>query len=929
MISLNSRPLQERISGYLDYALPIFLFLLAISFYLRTYDSAMIKITELYMLGTILITLWLCNVFESGHWPFNKNQTLLILPFLLILASGVLSFIRSPLPWGSFDFFVRRVVYSGIALITVTEIRSIEDFRRVILWLTAALVLCALYGLIQYIDYNFFPPGAPTLGIDKFVWRGAFGARIFSTFGNPNFFGNYLVIFIPLLLAIYLRTRQFFLLPLILLSLFNIYWTGSKGPAMGLIGGTAVFSFLVLQFFVHSKKIKMVVFSAAFFIILILGGYIYVRVFKQGAIHSFTFRMVTWLSTWEMVHEKPVLGNGIGTFWVLYPAYRRPAIFHIEGKHNTETDHAENEHLEVWMDEGLVGMGLWIWLIVGTSVGIYKVMGQLASHKTRAGPEKGVSQYPEEVYYMLGFLSGFLGMLIHNFTDVSMRFVSSGAPFWFLAGLNTSLILYSPLPAKHVETMLPPEKKNRSQGWDKFRTNGLRILKLVVLFFIAIVAIRILREFDWCQMRDGMANPNEQPHFFITWAVFLVTWGCCVWWFIQIAFGANKFKTLVALGLSLYLLVPFWGFFVGDANHNRAIFFSKQGIWNKSPENDAKVAGFPLEYKQMYSGEGSASLEDKMEESPWLDKLFPDRKWRRSGIGGALEHYDAVNQLRPDFIMAYYFRGNVYNDWGSQMAAKSNEAFQKGDTAQGEIYRKKADELWNKSMAAYDQTKALGPNYVQMHHQVGMIHHKWADYFNNLVPLAERYGKKELAAEYRKNSKDHLLEALKNYQLYQKIDPVFDQNFYRQAQAYIQLGDLDKAEQMYLDYIEGKECKKPYHQIFGGLYIERSSTPTDRYDLASPQHAHDTSKPTHPEAWVMLGDFYQFIKHSPEKAEAAYKRAAELRPQEIDFAKRLAAFYARSGKGQASLFYWKKVYDINPKDPDVQRFLAANPQLRK
>ncbi len=918
----------SRISRYLDLALPVFFFLLAISFYLRTYDSAMVKVTELQMFGTLLIVLWLCKIFESGRWPFNKSQTLTVLPFLLILASGIISFIQSPLPWGSFDFFVRRVVYIGIALITVAEITSLEDFRRVIRWLLAALSICVLYGLIQFIDYNFFPGGPPSMGIDKFVWRGAFGPRIFSTFGNPNFFGNYLVIFVPLMLALFLKSKQFFLLPLIVLSLFNIYWTGSKGPAMGLIGGTAVFSYLLIRFFVTSKKIRTVIFSTALIIVLILGGYIYLRVFKQGSIHSFTFRMFTWLSTWEMVKEKPVLGNGIGTFWVLYPSYRRPAIFHIEGKHNTETDHAENEHLEVWMDEGLVGMGLWIWLILVTSVGIYKALDQATSHRTRAGPSKEDKGFPEEVYYMLGLLSGFLGMLIHNITDVSMRFVSSGAPFWFLAGLNTSLVLYRPLPEKHLD-LLALENKNPQLPESQFKKIALKALKLIVLFVTAVVAIRILREFEWCQMRDGINNLNEMPHFFITWALFLICWGTSVWWFIRIAVGASRIKTMVTLGIGALTLIPFWGFFVGDVNHNRAIFFSKQGIWNRAPEYDSTAAGFPPDYRQMYAGRGGGSWEEKTTLSECLDFLFPDRVWRRKGIGGALEHYEEVNRLRPDFIMAYYFRGNVYNDWGSQMASRSNEAFQKGDTAQGEIYRKRTDDLWNKSMAAYDQTRKLGPNYVQMHHQVGLIHQKWADFFYNLAPLAERYGKKDLALEYRKSSREHLMSALHQYELYYKIDPVYDQNFYRQAQVYIQLGELDKAEQIYLDYIDGKECKKPYQQIFGGLYIESSSTPTDRYDLASPQHAHDTSKPTHPEAWTILGDFYQYIKPSPEKAEAAYKRAVELRPQEIDFLKRLAALYGRLGRVQDSLVYWKRVYDINPNDPDVQRVIQSRQPIKK
>ena len=167
----GNRNIVHKISGYLDTALPIFFFLLAISFYLRTYDSAMVKITEVQMFGTILIALWLCKIFESGRWPFSNNQTLLLLPFIAFFTCGVVSFTRSPLHWGSFDFFVRRVIYIGIAMITVTEVTSLVDFRRVTRWLIIAVAVCTIYGFIQFIDTRFFPPGPPSIGIDKFVWR--------------------------------------------------------------------------------------------------------------------------------------------------------------------------------------------------------------------------------------------------------------------------------------------------------------------------------------------------------------------------------------------------------------------------------------------------------------------------------------------------------------------------------------------------------------------------------------------------------------------------------------------------------------------------------------------------------------------------------------------------------------------------------------
>ncbi|MBI3013020.1 MAG: O-antigen ligase family protein, partial [Elusimicrobia bacterium] len=425
----------------------------------------------------------------------------------------------------------------------------------------------------------------------------------------------------------YLKDRQFYILPLIVLTLANIYWTGSKGPAMGLIGGTAVFSFLVIRFFVESRKVRIAVFASAGFVILALGGYVVKRVFYRGDVTSFTFRMYTWLSTWEMINAKPILGNGIGTYWVLYPAYRRPSIFHIEGKHNTETDHSENEHLEVWMDEGIVGMGLWIWMIAMISIGVYRALSMLTTQPARAGPGKSEKKFPEEAYYMLGTVSGFLGMLIHNITDVSMRFVSSGAPFWLLAGFNAALVLYCPMPEKQIsgagEFKPADETSNPTRKWIK------PILRVVTVTVVILVAIRILRQFDWCQGRDGMKNPNESPHFFTTWTFFLLCWGSSVWWFLRIALQSTRIKTLLTVLTATILLIPFWGHFVGDVNHNRAIFFSKQGMWVRSSESDGKVGGFPPEYQIMYRGSGGGTTELDSSFGKVLTAIFPDMIWRK------------------------------------------------------------------------------------------------------------------------------------------------------------------------------------------------------------------------------------------------------------------------------------------------------------
>ncbi len=576
------------------------------------------------------------------------------------------------------------------------------------------------------------------------------------------------------------------------------------------------------------------------------------------------------------------------------------------------------------MDEGIVGMGFWIWMILMMAIGMYKALSVLTTQPARAGPAaKQETALPEEAFYILGIGSGFLGMLVHNNTDVSMRFVSSGAPFWLLAGMLAALLIYSPLPEHQVSAPQGPEPEGAK---NPVLSAAVKIFRVIALAAIGIVALRILMLFDWCQMRDGFKNPNELPHFIITWAVFLLCWATAAFWFIKIALECAKILSLITITVAVIVLVPLWGFFVGDVNHNRAIFFSKQGIWTKSPEYDSRVLSYPQEYQMMYQGGSPGTLDKDSGAGRVVKFLFPDVFWRRYGVGGALEHYEHVNDLRPDFIMAHYFRGNVYNDWGSQFAQKTQEAFQRRDVAQAEIFRKRTEELWEKAMDAYRSTRGLGPNYVQMHHQVGAVHQKWGDFFNGLAPMAESFGHKDLAELYRKSARDHWNSAIDSFKLYYKIDPVYDQNYYRMAQVYISMGQVDRAEQVYIDHLQAKECKKPYHQIFGGFNSKAvQGGEFNRYDLASIHHRHDAVIQPKYEAWMYLGDFYAFVLQSPKKAEAAYKRAVEVSPDNIDFVKRLASFYGRAGRMPEALQAWQKAYSLNPNDPDVQRVVQVAP----
>mgnify|MGYP001619567695 FL=1 len=73
------------------YGTPIFYFLMAIAFYLKTYDSCQIKITICQIGGTILLTAFLIKLIEKWKNPFPPGSVHLILPVTLVLISTIFS----------------------------------------------------------------------------------------------------------------------------------------------------------------------------------------------------------------------------------------------------------------------------------------------------------------------------------------------------------------------------------------------------------------------------------------------------------------------------------------------------------------------------------------------------------------------------------------------------------------------------------------------------------------------------------------------------------------------------------------------------------------------------------------------------------------------------------------------------------------------
>ncbi|MBN1384322.1 MAG: tetratricopeptide repeat protein [Elusimicrobia bacterium] len=469
------------------YFTPVFYFLMAVAFYLRTYDSCQIKITICQIGGTILLTALLVKLIETWKDPFPKGSFHLILPVILVLISTIFSMSISPLKnwFGTMDEFTRRIFYITLFFVVISEFRTEKDQKRLVNWVLAGAFVSVVYGVVQFLDNRFYPPN-PAIGLDPFIWRQAFARRIFSTFGNPNFFGDYLLVIAPVILSFVFMRFSKFMIMFYIMTVFCIIFTYSKAVWIGYSVGVIVFSFFAVAFLSHGKKETirkiMLGMSLAVFSAMVLG----VTYFTMQRIDSVRFRTATWLSTWEMLNRTPqpgsylydrsplkwkspirralhpLIGTGVGSFKAVYPAYRRPEVIQLEGRSNTESDHPENEFIEVLYDEGIIGFGFLVLLIITFLTAVVKRL------KTLPPQSKFV------IHGLIGFSSGFISQLAHNSMCVSMRFVSEGVIFWLALGMMGILSLPQ-----------IPETKSESAGQKpKFMSAIQIVLIIICLYFI-------------------------------------------------------------------------------------------------------------------------------------------------------------------------------------------------------------------------------------------------------------------------------------------------------------------------------------------------------------------------------------------------------------------------------------------------------------
>jgi putative inorganic carbon (HCO3(-)) transporter len=376
-----------------------------------------------YLVLALMAARWLCGEKLTG--------TLVFPPMLAFLGMGALGTVTSVLPTGSARDLAILTGAAAVYLAIVNPGRPSSP-RGWALSLCAAATIVAAYGLLQYVT-----GGAVASGhwYDPKTNPGL-TTRVYSTFGNPNILAEYLVLTIPLALALlWSETRRWKRLVFGAMSAgmalclgLTFSRGGWLGMAVAVVAGVAV---------IDPRALRLVPIGA-------IAGYLLLPPVVLNRIYTVVnladssnyYRLNIWKSTLRLIGDFWPTGVGLGyrPFMWVYGNYK---LF------GQVAWHSHNLYLEQVAELGVAGLVLFIWLMVRVLAAGLRARSLLWTGGAGPGPaglaETGGAGEPAErrgrMALVAAGLAAVAGILFYGLVENIFYLPTVIITFWIVAGL--------------------------------------------------------------------------------------------------------------------------------------------------------------------------------------------------------------------------------------------------------------------------------------------------------------------------------------------------------------------------------------------------------------------------------------------------------------------------------------------------------------
>ncbi len=470
--------IKNNIDSLLEFVWLTAIFLVPLLFIRSLYNSFEVpKIVLFRTLTEILVFLYLIKLIFNGFPGFEyfKKRLKYFIPAIVFILFMIISTLFSDVGWfsffGSWERWVGSLSWIHFLLFSIIVFLNLDSkkVKHILKTVIFSSVLICIYGILQY------------LSLDPFKWSYNVTkiGRIFSTTGQPNFLGSWLLLSLPIAFWGIKRKGGWFRILsgfAIILTLISLILTKSRGAIVGLLGMVAF-----LLFFYGWKKNKKISFVILIVFILGVSLVAYLNIADTNndfvlnnsflsRLQSFSdlerigkYRLMHWGAAVDLIKKQPILGYGIATQRFYVPKYYKPE-FAIYENPNIYLDHFHNDVIDMIFSLGIIGFLSYAFFLGYVFIAGLKYF--LNNNKKEA----------QIIFWLLGGMMGYLVSILFSFHITSALVI-----FWSFVAIILYLV----------------NKKEFSKFRPRFKTNfyklGLSILLLsLTLFIIYLVNGKLL-----------------------------------------------------------------------------------------------------------------------------------------------------------------------------------------------------------------------------------------------------------------------------------------------------------------------------------------------------------------------------------------------------------------------------------------------------
>ena len=294
-----------------------------------------------------------------------------------------------------------------------------EGLFKIIL-VTAIIV--SIYGILQTMNFDPFP---------RDVLRENWSKRAFSTMGNPNFLGSYIVLIIPTTIFFYIINKNITGLTAYAILFYCLLSTGTRGAWLGTIASIMAFAAIHYMYFRYSKGefTRYIILIVITMLLLALynfyteGAFIdrFLSIKRDAdefltkgdrADYSGANRGFIWKRVAELIKKRPLTGYGIENLGEAFKKYYTQDMIELWNEVRY-LDKAHNEYLHIAVTSGIPSLLVYLTFI---SQIILKGLFRLKNCKT--------------ALLILSSVIGYMTAAFFNISVVSVAYV-----YWIFLGL--------------------------------------------------------------------------------------------------------------------------------------------------------------------------------------------------------------------------------------------------------------------------------------------------------------------------------------------------------------------------------------------------------------------------------------------------------------------------------------------------------------